>query len=150
MSYVPRLAAIVLVFAAGCSSSKSPEGKEPEVPVAAAEPPAEANGKNPPAPGEPAPAAASPAPEPPEVATLFVGDRPAECQAEGARKCLMIRGSENEAWRRFHGAIEGFDYEPSHTYELRVEVTDVADPPPDAPSIHYKLVEVVSKKKTAP
>jgi hypothetical protein len=153
MSYVARFAAIVLVFAVACSSSKPPEGKAAEVPVAAAEPPAEVNGATPPASDDPAPAAppATPAPpEAPEVVTLFVSDRPAECQAEGAQKCLMIRGSEGEQWRRFYGTIEGFEYEPSFTYELRVEVTDVVNPLPDAPSIHYKLVEVVAKRKTTP
>jgi hypothetical protein len=137
----------VFVLAAACSSSKSPEGRGVEAPVASAEAAA---------PAEPAasdPAAAEPAPsvpEAPSVATLFVREALADCQAEGARKCLMVRGSESEQWRNFYGAIEGFEHEPAYAYELRVEVTHVASPPPDAPSIHYKLVEVVSKRKTGP
>jgi hypothetical protein len=118
--------------------------------VAAAEPapPVEPSATEP-TPAEPMPAAPG-AGEAPTTATLFVRDTLADCQAEGARKCLMVRGSEGEQWRNFFGAIEGFEHDPAYSYELRVEVTHVANPPPDAPSIHYKLVEVVSKKKAAP
>jgi uncharacterized protein DUF4377 len=83
------------------------------------------------------------------VQPLFVADHLADCQGEGARKCLRVRASQSEEWRNFFGVIDGFDYEPSYTYELRVEVTPLANPPPDAPSLRYRLVEVVSKQKVA-
>lgn len=92
---------------------------------------------------------AAPASEAPATATLFVRDVLVDCQAEGARKCLQVRGSASEQWRNFFGSIEGFDYQPSYVYELRVAVTHLNNPPPDAPSIHYRLLEVVSKKKTS-
>jgi hypothetical protein len=157
MSHSARLAVSVFVLAAACSNSKPPEGQGAEAPVASAEPstPAEPSASEPAAVeaagAEVAGAEAAPSvPEAPSIATLFVREALADCQAEGARKCLMVRGSEGEQWRNFYGTIEGFDYEPAYAYELRVEVTHVANPPPDAPSIHYKLVEVVSKRKTAP
>jgi hypothetical protein len=155
MSYFARLAVPVFVLAAACSS-KPPEGKGAEAAEAsgASAEPAEPSASDP-TPGEVAPGepVASPAPEAneaPAIAALFVRDTLADCQAEGARKCLVVRGSEGEQWRNFYGAIEGFEYEPAYAYELRVEVTHVTNPPPDAPSIHYKLVEVVSKEKTRP
>jgi uncharacterized protein DUF4377 len=83
------------------------------------------------------------------VQPLFVADQLADCQGEGARKCLRVRSSPSEEWRSFFGVIDGFDYEPSYTYELRVEVTPLANPPADAPSLRYRLVEVVSKQRVA-
>jgi hypothetical protein len=78
---------------------------------------------------------------------LFVAAQLADCQGEEARKCLRVRNSPGEEWRNFFGVIDGFDYEPSYSYELRVEVKRLANPPADAPSLRYRLVEVVSKQK---
>ena len=162
MSHVARLALLGLMVA--CSSPKPPAG---EAPAVSAEPStAEAT----PAPGaaspgsaalpptvpEPAPdtaaggagGAASVPSEAPVVETLFVRDTRADCQAEGVQQCLQVRSSEQEDWRNFFGSIEGFQYEPQHAYELRVAVSPVANAPADAPALRYRLLEVVSKRKT--
>jgi hypothetical protein len=89
------------------------------------------------------------APESRIVQALFVREEPAACEGEGARQCLMVRSSESEDWRLFYASIEGFEYEASHAYELRVAVSPVANAPADAPSLRYELVEVVSKKKVS-
>jgi uncharacterized protein DUF4377 len=85
----------------------------------------------------------------PVVETLLVRDQLAECVGEGTRKCLQVRASEGEAWRNFYAKIEGFEYEPSYAYELRVEVTRAAQPPADGSSLRYRLLEVVSKTRSA-
>jgi uncharacterized protein DUF4377 len=81
------------------------------------------------------------------VETLFVSEALVDCQGESAQKCLQVRGSESEEWRNFYAPIAGFEHEASHAYELRVEVTKVANAPADAPSLRYRLLEVVSKRK---
>jgi hypothetical protein len=155
MSHVARLSLFALIWA--CSSPKPPAGEEPalgKADPAAPEPTPEA----PPAPdtatSEPSPAAApagaAGAPsDAPVVETLFVRDTLADCQAEGVRQCLQVRSSEQEDWRNFFGAIEGFQHEPSYAYELRVAVSPVANAPADAPALRYRLLEVVSKRKGA-
>jgi len=65
-------------------------------------------------------------------------------------KCLQVRESQNGPWRNLYANIEGFDYEESYAYELRVEVTRVPSPAADAPSLRYKLLQVVDKRKVAP
>jgi heat shock protein HslJ len=45
----------------------------------------------------------------------------------------------------FHDQIEGFDFEPGYEYELLVLVEPVENPPADASSLKYTLVEEVSK-----
>lgn len=142
-----------------CSSPKPPAGEAPAV----SEPsPSEPSEPSPPTPVDPDPAT-EPAPDPvpagaggaasvandaPVVETLFVRDTLADCQAEGVRQCLQVRGTEQEDWRNFFGSIEGFQHEPKYSYELRVEVSPVPNAPADAPALRYRLLEVVSKRKT--
>jgi hypothetical protein len=130
------------------SSSADPEpaAPEPAEPAPATDPaaiPPEATvpEATPPT-GEPASAAS----DAPVVETLFVRETVADCQAEGTRQCLQVRSSELEDWRNFFGAVEGFQYEPSYAYELRVAVSPVPNAPADAPSLRYRLLEVVSKR----
>jgi hypothetical protein len=85
----------------------------------------------------------------PGIETLLVRDQLVDCVGEGERKCLQVRASEDEAWRNFYAEIEGFDYEPSFAYELRVEVTPDPQPPADGSSLRYRLLEVVSKTRHA-
>ena len=159
MSHVARHARLALLaLSAACSSPKPPAGEEPAVSSSPAdpapaspEPPSPAPAADPaatppqatPAAGEPASAAS----EAPVVETLFVRETVADCQAEGTQQCLQVRSSEQEDWRNFFGAIEGFQYEPSYAYELRVAVSPVPNAPADAPSLRYRLLEVVSKRK---
>jgi hypothetical protein len=150
MSHFARVAAAAVSLAVACSSPKpavapdtapavvgegvagapASDGQAPEG-SATAEPPA-------------ADGSVATGPQP-----LFVADKLADCQGEGARKCLRVRSTPSEEWRNFFGVIDGFDYEPSYTYELRVDVTQLANPPQDAPSLRYRLLEVVSKQKVA-
>ncbi len=94
-----------------------------------------------------APAPPATAPDAPEPQTLFVHEKRNDCQGEAPMKCLQVRESDSDPWRNFFGRIEGFEYEEGHAYELRVEVTQVAAPPADAPNQRYRLIEVVSKRK---
>lgn len=119
-----------------------PEPAAPEPAGEAATPPGAAETQPT---GAPAPPSASS--DAPVVETLFVRDTLADCQAEGARQCLQVRSSEQEDWRNFFGSIEGFQHEPSYSYELRVAVSPVAHAPADAPALRYRLLEVVAKHK---
>lgn len=151
MSHVARVSLFAVLVA--CSSPKPP-AEEPA--VSSAEPAAPEPAASEPAAPEPAtsePVAPAPAPTAadaaPVVETLFVRDTLADCQAEGVRQCLQVRSSEQEDWRNFFGSIEGFEYEPRYAYELRVAVSPVANAPADAPSLRYRLLEVVAKRKAA-
>lgn len=151
MYYVARLSFVLLVVAA-CATPKPPEASTAEAPAL---PDPDAGPATTPAPEPPAsPAvaggsggsAATPS-DAPVIQTLFVREALAECQAEGARQCLQVRSSDQEDWRRFFATIEGFEYEPSYVYELSVAVSPVPDAPADAPSLRYRLLEVVSKRR---
>lgn len=157
MSHSVRLVTCLLVLGSACSSQKPAQG--PEALAASEASHGRAADSVPAAAAEPVPVilATSTAPTSPAapqagdasvvVETLFVSEVLVDCQGESAQKCLQVRGSDGEAWRNFYAPIEGFEHEASHTYELRVEVTKVANAPADAPSLRYRLLEVVSKRK---
>jgi len=60
----------------------------------------------------------------------------------------QIKEDPNGEWQNFYDQIEGFEWEPGYTYELRVAVHQVENPPADASSLRYELIEVVDKVET--
>lgn len=80
--------------------------------------------------------------------TIFVADTMINCTGVGAQKCLQVKENEDDAWSNLYGAIEGFDYEVGYTYKLKVEVSKSENPPADAPSEKYILLEVLEKTKS--
>ncbi len=81
----------------------------------------------------------------PELKTLFIGPELVDCEGAGPQKCMLVKESPAADYSLFYSQIEGFDYEQGYEYELVVEVTKVENPPADASSLKYSLVEVVSK-----
>ena len=79
--------------------------------------------------------------------TIFVAAEQVDCQAgAGApRKCLQIRESQNAEWEPFYDQIAGFEWQEGMEYELRVRVIPVENPPADASSLRYELIEIVSQ-----
>jgi uncharacterized protein DUF4377 len=148
MSHLSLAALSVLIVASACSTPKAPDASSPAAPSESSDenvaPLTPADSSSAGAPGA-APTGSAQA----SIQTLFVRDRLAECQSEAAKKCLQVRANESEAWRNLYSPIEGFDYEESNAYELRVEVSEVANPRPDGSSRRYRLLEVVSKRASS-
>jgi|SRR6185295_6726630 len=156
MSHLAKALALSALLSCSCSRSGS-KPAEPPAAASVSEPPAAEPGAEP---ATTAPAAHSPQAGSTEAGnaetsaqtvtnTLFVGEAQVDCQGEAPQKCLQVRESESEPYRNLYSSIEGFDYEPSYVYELRVEATPVAHAPADASAVRYRLLEVVSKRKAA-
>lgn len=77
--------------------------------------------------------------------TVYVGPQRIDCEGMGPQKCYQVKERPEDPWLLFYDEIEGFDYEEGYTYEVRVEETRVADPPADAASFKWRLLEVVNK-----
>ncbi len=80
-----------------------------------------------------------------EMKTLFVGPELVDCTGVAPMQCMQVREDPNGDWQLFYNTIEGFTFEPGFTYELRVNVATIANPPADGSSLKYTLVEVVNK-----
>jgi hypothetical protein len=58
--------------------------------------------------------------------------------------CLDVTMDGAEESENLYDAIQGFEYQWGHSYELDVEVTEMNNPPADGASIRYELVNTVS------
>lgn len=81
----------------------------------------------------------------PKTVTLFVDASRVPCVGVAPQECYRVREAADGEWQLFYDEIDGFVYEPGFVYELRVAVTPVENPPADASSLRYELVELVSQ-----
>ena len=84
----------------------------------------------------------------PAEKTIYVGPRQVDCVGVAPQKCLLVKENPDDDWTMYYDRIEGFDYEPGYEYELRIVEEEVENPPADASSIRWTLVEVVSKTRS--
>jgi heat shock protein HslJ len=80
-----------------------------------------------------------------EVITMFVGPELLDCVGTGPQTCMQVKLNPESNYTLFYDQIEGFEFEPGYEYELRVLVEPVENPPADASSLKYTLVEEVSR-----
>ncbi len=72
------------------------------------------------------------------------------CVGVGPQQCLNVRESADDDWTLWYDPIEGFEHEAGYDYRLLISETQVADPPADASSIRWTLVEVLEKTPVEP
>lgn len=82
------------------------------------------------------------------IERFWVGPELVDCVGVGPQKCMLIRRSEDGQIEFFYDSIDGFTHEAGITYVLDVEVTDRENPPADASSLQYRLVEIVESDAT--
>ena len=80
--------------------------------------------------------------------TIYVGPRQVDCVGVAPQKCLLVKENPDDDWTMHYDRIEGFDFEPGYEYELRIVEEKVENPPADASSIRWTLVEEVSKTRS--
>jgi hypothetical protein len=76
---------------------------------------------------------------------LYVDSEVVDCIGVAPQKCLLIRTDEKTQWYDFYDQISGFHHEPGIRYKLLVKITKVNDPPADASSLLYELIEILEK-----
>lgn len=83
---------------------------------------------------------------PGERLLLEIDSETATCTGVGKQECMKIRAPGEEEWRLFYGSIQGFVFEPGLRSVVEGERTRVRNPPADASSLRYRLVEVVRRE----
>lgn len=78
--------------------------------------------------------------------TLLVDSQLYDCVGVAPMKCMKVKELPSGEWSLFYQNIDGFEYKAGAEYTLKVNVTDIPNPPADAPSVKYTLIEVVDKK----
>ena len=81
--------------------------------------------------------------EPSENKIFFIDSKLVDCVGVAKQKCMLVREDETSAWQNFYSSIEGFDFTEGKHYKISVKVTDVENPPADASSKKYELIEIL-------
>lgn len=76
---------------------------------------------------------------------IWVAHFTTPCEGVGPRECLNVREAGETEWKTWYGSIEGLEPEPGIEYHVRVSETTVDDPPADASSIRWTLIEVLDE-----
>lgn len=78
---------------------------------------------------------------------VYVASEVRPCTAGVARTtCLQVRETESQPWELHYFSYEGFEHKPGVEYRLRVRGTPVANPPADASSVRWSLIEILDQK----
>lgn len=76
---------------------------------------------------------------------LIVKGQKADCMGVGPMKCLQVKNSLDQTdWQNFFAGIEGFEFTEGESTLLKVKATRIDNPPADASSIRYELIETVA------
>ena len=83
--------------------------------------------------------------ESPDTTRLWIGAERVECEGVAPMMCLQVAKTEDGDYHLFYNTIEGFDYREGTSYVIDVSITDMENPPADASSLQYTLVEIVEE-----
>ena len=77
------------------------------------------------------------------VIIVNVAGQRAPCTGVAPTLCLQVRTQPGAPWSLHYGDIEGFAWQSGTEYVIRVRETNVANPPADASSRRWVLIEVL-------
>ena len=80
------------------------------------------------------------------TSTLYIAPKQVDCTGVSDQKCYLIRRSTEGNWILHYDEITGLEYEPGFSYKIKVKKVQIKNPPMDASTIKYDLVEVLEKK----
>ena len=80
-----------------------------------------------------------------DTTRLWIGPERVECEGVAPMMCLQVAESEDGDYQLFYDTIEAFDYQEGTSYVIDVSITEVENPPADASSLQYTLVEIVEE-----
>ncbi len=80
--------------------------------------------------------------------TYIVADHKSSCTGLMPMDCYLVKEKAKNEWGYFYNFIEGFDYEEGFEYKIKVSVTKYEQVAADASSYTYRLLKIMSKRKT--
>jgi hypothetical protein len=80
-----------------------------------------------------------------EATRMWIGPEVVECEGVAPMMCLQVAYSEDDEYQLFYDQIAGFEPVEGTSYVIDVEITEVDNPPADASSLEYTLIEIVAE-----
>ena len=81
-----------------------------------------------------------------EIKTFYINSHMVDCVGVGPMKCMQVREDLNSEWSNFYDKIQGFEFNSGNEYTVKVKVTDIENPPADASSKKYELIEILHQE----
>ncbi len=78
---------------------------------------------------------------------LIIASYQVDCEGVALQKCLLIKEKTEDEWMYFYNDIEGFKYQEGYEYVVKVEVSNIKNPPADGSSLQYTLVKILSQEQ---
>lgn len=79
-----------------------------------------------------------------EVVRMWIEPDLVDCVGVAPMECLQVAYTEGGEPEYFYDSIAGFEHQEGTSYVIDVQVTEVENPPADASSLSYTLVDVIS------
>ena len=80
-----------------------------------------------------------------DTTRMWIGPGLVECEGVAPMMCLQVAYSEGAEYELFYDQIAGFEPVEGTSYVIDVNITEVENPPADASSLEYTLVEIVEE-----
>lgn len=82
-----------------------------------------------------------------EATRMWIGPERVECEGVAPMMCMQVAYSEDSDYQLFYDEIVGFTPVEGTSYVIDVEITEVENPPADASSLEYTLVDVIAENR---
>jgi len=80
--------------------------------------------------------------------TIYISGKLVDCTGVAPQKCLQIKFNADDNWTNFYNNIDGFTHKEGTDFTLKVKREDIKNPPADAASFKYILVEILDEQPT--
>ncbi len=80
--------------------------------------------------------------------TYLIADHKVSCMGLAPMECYLVKEKTKGEWGYFYNYIEGFEYKEGFEYRIKVQVTKYEQVAAGASSYTYRLLKVMSKRKT--
>lgn len=84
-----------------------------------------------------------------DIRTLSIDSNRFPCVSIFQHLCLLVEENASGDSNLFYNTINGFQFTWGHRYELSVQVSELENPPADASSLVYELIDILSDKEDA-
>jgi len=84
-----------------------------------------------------------------ETTRLWIKPDLVECEGVAPQQCLQIATSADGPYEFFYDSIEGYEHEEGTSAVIDVTIEEIDEPPADASSLRYTLVDVVETDNDA-
>lgn len=79
---------------------------------------------------------------------IYINNAQVDCVGVAPQKCMQIKYHTTDDWQYFYDSIAGFEFTSGYYYMLKVAVQNIENPPADASSKKYILIDILETSES--